>query len=63
MFTFIVHAWKSWKSAKAIGLLAAAALAAGIGSATAIYTVIDAVLIQPVPWQHGERFGRCSVPA
>ena len=56
MFTFVAHAWKSWKSAKAVGLLAAAALAAGIGSATAIYTVIDAVLIKPVPWQHSERF-------
>ncbi len=56
MFTFVVHAWKSWKSAKAVGLLAATALAAGIGSATAIYTVIDAVLIKPVPWQHSERF-------
>ena len=56
MFTFVVHAWRSWKSAKAVGLLTVTALAAGIGSATAIYTVIDAVLVQPVPWQHGERF-------
>jgi predicted permease len=56
MFAFIVHAWRSWKSAKAVALLAVAALAAGIGSATAIYTVIDAVLMKPVPWQHGERF-------
>jgi putative ABC transport system permease protein len=56
MFTFVVHAWKSWKSAKGVGLLAATALAAGIGSATAIYTVIDAVLITPVPWQRSERF-------
>lgn len=56
MFTFVLHAWKSWKSAKAVGLLAATALAAGIGSATAIYTVVDAVLIQPVPWPHSERF-------
>ena len=36
-------------------VLAATALAAGIGSATAIYTVIDAVLIKPVPWRHSER--------
>src|ERR1035441_5135811 len=56
MFTLIVHGWRSWKSAKTVALLAATALAAGIGSATAIYTVVDAVLIRPVPWQHGERF-------
>ncbi|MGA9626464.1 MAG: ABC transporter permease, partial [Bryobacteraceae bacterium] len=56
MFTFVVHAWRSWKSAKAVALLAATALAVGIGSATAIYTVIDAVLMRPVPWQHGERY-------
>ena len=56
MFTFVVHAWRSWKSATAVALLAATALAVGIGSATAIYTVIDAVLMKPVPWQHGERY-------
>jgi len=44
------------KSATAVALLAATALAVGIGSATAIYTVIDAVLMKPVPWQHGERY-------
>jgi predicted permease len=56
VFTFVVHAWRSWKSATAVALLAATALAVGIGSATAIYTVIDAVLMKPVPWQHGERY-------
>lgn len=56
MFAFAVHGWRSWKNAKAVALLAAIALAAGIGSATAIYTVIDAVLVRPVPWPHSERF-------
>ena len=56
MFAFIVHGWRAWKSARAVALLAATALAVGIGSATAIYTVIDAVLMKPVPWQHGERY-------
>src|SRR6266851_3568097 len=56
MFTFVVHAWKSWKSAKAVGMLAATALAIGIGSATAIYTMVEAVLLKPLPWPHGERF-------
>jgi putative ABC transport system permease protein len=36
--------------------VAVAALAAGIGSATAVYTVVDAVLLKPVPWRHSERF-------
>jgi len=43
MFPFLVYGWRSWKSAKAVALLAATALAAGIGAATAIYSVIDAV--------------------
>ncbi len=50
------QAWRSWKSAKAIGLLAVAAFAVGIGSATAIYTVINTVLLAPISYAHGERF-------
>ena len=56
MFPLVVHGWRSWKSAKATALLAVTALAAGLGSATAIYTVVDAVLLRPIPWQHGERY-------
>jgi predicted permease len=47
---------QSWKSAKALGLLAVLALAIGIGSATAIFTVINALLLRPVPFALGERF-------
>lgn len=56
MLASLVHAWKSWKSDKGVALLAALALAAGIGSATAVYTVVEAVLLKPIPWKHSERF-------
>ena len=48
--------WRSWTSAKAVAVLAAIALAVGIGSTTAIYTVVNAVMLKPLPYQHGERF-------
>ena len=52
----ISQAWRSWKNAKGVALLAAAALAAGIGSATAIYTVVNAVMLKPLPYRDGDRF-------
>ncbi len=50
------RSWRSWKSARGVALLAVLALATGIGSTTAIYTVIDGVLLHPLPYAHGERF-------
>ena len=40
----ISQAWRSWKSSKTVALLAAVALAVGIGSTTAIYTVVNGVM-------------------
>src|SRR5579875_1562841 len=56
MLTLISHAWGSWKRDKGLAVLAVAALAAGIGCATAIFTVVDAVLLKPLPYSQGERW-------
>ena len=44
--------WKrSWKSGKTVAVMAALALAIGIGSTTSIYTVVNAVILKPLPYQ------------
>ncbi|MGH9372034.1 MAG: ADOP family duplicated permease [Vicinamibacterales bacterium] len=50
------QAWRSVLSAKGVALLTATALALGIGSATAIYSVVHAVMLKPLPYRDGERF-------
>jgi hypothetical protein len=44
----LTHAWRSWRNSKAVAFLAIIALAAGIGSATAIYTVVNGVMLKPL---------------
>jgi len=56
MLSLLAQAWRSWKTAKGVALLAAVALAVGIGSTTAIYTVVHAVLLKPLPYKQGDRF-------
>src|ERR1039457_2965325 len=56
MAPFLSQAWQSWKSAKATAFLVVVAFIVGIGSATAIYTVIHSLLLKPLPYAHGERF-------
>jgi predicted permease len=56
MLTVLTQAWQSWKSAKAIALLSIVALAIGIGSTTAIYTVVNAVMLKPLPYTNDERW-------
>jgi putative ABC transport system permease protein len=50
------QAWASWKAAPGVALLAVVAFAVGIGSATAIFTVISGVLFRPLPYPSSERF-------
>ncbi len=56
MGPFVSQAWQSWKSAKATAFLVVVAFTVGIGSATAIYTVIQSLVLKPLPYAHGERF-------
>jgi len=56
MVPFLSRPWQSWKSAKGVAFLVVLALAIGVGSATAIYSVINALLLKPIPFERGERF-------
>ena len=56
MLSALSQAWASWKTAPGVALLAVVAFAVGIGSATAIFTVINGVLMRPLPYPDSERF-------
>ena len=56
MLSAFSQAWASWKTAPGVALLAVVAFAVGIGSATAIFTVINGVLLRPLPYPDAERF-------
>ena len=67
MLSVLSQAWHSWTNAKGIALLAVPALAIGIGSTTAIYTVVNGVMLAPLPYPDSDRFlvlysGRLSEP-
>jgi putative ABC transport system permease protein len=67
MFSALSQAWRSWKTAKGVAALATLAFAVGIGSATAIYTVVRGVMLKPLPYAGSDRFvalygGRISEP-
>ncbi|MPY90546.1 MAG: FtsX-like permease family protein [Luteitalea sp.] len=55
MRSVLWQAWQSWKGAKTVAVLAAIAFGVGIGSATAIYTVVNAVMLRPLPYAHADR--------
>src|SRR5258705_650581 len=56
MLSALSQAWASWKPAPGVALRAVVAFAVGIGSATAIFTVINGVLLRPLPYPGSERF-------
>lgn len=52
----ISHSWRSWKNKKGVALLSILALAVGIGSATAIFTLVNSVLLKPLPYSHSDHW-------
>ena len=56
MLGLLGQAVRSWKTALPVALLAAAGLAIGIGSATGIFSVVEAVLLKPLAYSNAERY-------
>jgi putative ABC transport system permease protein len=49
------HALRSLRSRPLLFLLAAAALGLGVGSSAAVFSIVDAVLLRPLPFAQAER--------
>jgi putative ABC transport system permease protein len=49
------HAWRSLRRAPLFSASIVVTLAVGIGAATAIFTVVNAVLLRPLPYGHADR--------
>jgi putative ABC transport system permease protein len=52
----ISQSWRSWKNAKGVAALSIFALELGIGCATAIFTVLNGVLLKPLPYSQPARW-------
>lgn len=56
MFGLFRQSWNSWRRDRGVAFFAIVALAIGIGCSTAIFTVVHAVLLKPLPYSQGERW-------
>ena len=56
MLSLLIRSWRSWAKAKSIAGLAILALAIGIGCATAVFTVVNSVMLNPLPYRDSSRW-------
>src|SRR3954466_4881412 len=52
----VMLAWRTRQRARGVALFAILALAVGIGSTTAIFTVVRGVMLAPLPYAQADRF-------
>lgn len=58
MNVWLIEIWRSWRASlrkPGFLLLASGVLALGVGSGTAVFTLIEHVLLKPLPYPHAER--------
>ena len=51
----LIYAWRQWRRAPSFALIAIVTLGLGAGAATAIFSVVDAVLLRPLPFRQPEQ--------
>jgi predicted permease len=56
MFSLLTQAWRTWRHAPGVAVLAVAALALGVAATIAIYTFIESVLLKPLPYADPDRY-------
>ena len=54
------YAFRNLRNARGFALVAAVTLAIGIGANTAIFSIIDAVLLRPLPYRHSSQLVRLN---
>ena len=55
LLTDIKYAWRSLKKRWTLALLGLATLAMGIGATTAVFSVVNGVLLQELPYRDSDR--------
>lgn len=51
----VKYAWRSLRKRWTLALLALVTLAMGIGATTAVFSLVNGVLMEPLPYRDGER--------